>query len=85
MSKVTCPNCKGSGSIDVSRLKSTRLSLGLKQEELADAVGVTRAQIANIETGRSALAPGKIKPMAIALNITTDDLLTILYGEQNEL
>lgn len=39
-----------------NRLGSARRWAGLSQEDLADALGITRAQLANIETGRTELA-----------------------------
>lgn len=40
-------------STERARLKETRISVGLKQSELAEKVGVSTALISQIETGKS--------------------------------
>lgn len=47
-----------------SKLKSLRLSRDLKQYEVADAIGVSRATISNIEGGRRSLTIKTLKKFA---------------------
>lgn len=59
--KVTmkCPHCDGKGEIDISTatvgdmILSKRKGKGWTQQNLCERVGMSRAQIANIESGRS--------------------------------
>ncbi|MFA7505273.1 MAG: helix-turn-helix transcriptional regulator [Burkholderiaceae bacterium] len=48
---------------------------GLTQQQLADAAGVNRVQIADIEAGRKAGSIGTVRKLAEALGLTIDDLV----------
>ncbi|MPT48031.1 MAG: XRE family transcriptional regulator [Sphingobium sp.] len=48
---------------------------GMTQMALADASGVNRVQIANIESGIKAGSVATVKKLAEALNITVDELI----------
>lgn len=48
---------------------------GMTQMALADASGVNRVQIANIESGIKAGSVATVKKLADALNITVDELI----------
>jgi len=57
------------------RLKVSRAIAGVSARELAAATGITRAVIANIESGRKAgITVDEVVAFAAALNITTGDL-----------
>lgn len=77
------PNCNSTGTIDISSLKLARKGLGLTQQEIADALGVQRTQVTNIESGKSNITSDKVRPWARLLNMTTDDFLKALHGEQS--
>jgi DNA-binding XRE family transcriptional regulator len=75
---VTCSHCNGSGKVALAfghLVKARREELGLIQETLAEAVGLSRAQIANIETGRVDTSIEKLPLFAKALKCTPGDLL----------
>lgn len=80
---VPCSNCKGTGKVDITGLQGLRLQQGLKQEEVADSIGITRSQYANIEGGRSGISTNKVRPLARMLKVSTDELLDILTGAES--
>lgn len=51
-----------------------RLEAGITQEALADAVGLTRTSIVNIERGRQAVSVDRLPAFAVALNVQVTDL-----------
>ena len=55
---------------------SLRIRSGLKQQELADAIGVSRQTVSNWETGRGIpkLTPTQFKKILKVLHITADEL-----------
>lgn len=58
-----------------ARVKKLRLAKPLTQAQLAKAVGVTRASIANIEAGRQKLSVDRLCDLGHALGVTPDALL----------
>ena len=73
-----CPTCGGEGTIAVTlgdRIKEAREESGLTQDGLANRVGISRSQIANIEAGRVDPALATFRDIALALGRTADDLL----------
>lgn len=57
------------------RIKQHRLKAGMTQQELADAVGITRVQIANIETNATKTKIQTILKMCDVFGVTPNDLL----------
>ncbi|AXK79668.1 XRE family transcriptional regulator [Pseudolabrys taiwanensis] len=51
------------------RLKMARMTKGVTQEKLADAVGLTFQQIQKYETGRNRIGTGRLHAMAEALGV----------------
>lgn len=75
-----CPYCKGSGRVEAtlaSRLTALRQAKGVSQEEVAEAVHVSRAQIANLERGRGEPSIQSLMMLASYFKVTTDYLLGI--------
>ena len=78
---MKCPTCNGTGEIDARHVSlgvvvaSRRNELRLKQQELADMIGVSRTTLANIETGRQSIPIERVRPMALALQMTVEDFL----------
>lgn len=65
----------GPGATVGERLAAARAERGLTQADLAEALGVSRPQVANIEAGRSALSVEQLMTAALALSISAADLL----------
>jgi len=79
--KMKCLACKGLGYINVSGIAARRLDLGLKQEQVAKLSGYNRSTYAMVELGKSTVVSNKIRPLAKALQVTTDELLEMMLGE----
>ena len=58
-----------------SRIRSRRKQLGLTQETLAGQLGLSRASLANIETGRQSVLVHRLYPIAQILELSVADLL----------
>ena len=65
----------------VTRLKALRASAGMTQHELAEAVGLTRTSIANIEAGRQGLTVESLAAVAKGLGVTVASLLGVGAAE----
>ncbi len=63
-------------SIFSANVKRLRKSLGIKQQELAEKLGVTRSYVALIETGRAGFTSESIATIAEALKTTPQHLFT---------
>ena len=78
---VKCPHCDGTGRLSLERanvgdmILARRKANGLTQEQLAVKVGRSRAQIANIEGGRSDLPLKTLALFAEALSCSMRDLV----------
>lgn len=57
------------------RLASLRKQRGLTQEALADLIGVTKTQVYRYENGSSQPTLDVIKHLALALSVTSDQLI----------
>jgi transcriptional regulator with XRE-family HTH domain len=60
-----------------SRVRDARNNAGLTQEQLGEATGLSRDQIANIELGRRDLGALELYPLAAALKVRVLDLLGV--------
>ena len=58
-----------------ARIEHIRTTLGMSQEELAKRVGLKRASIANIETGRQRFLLNVVERFAQALSTTPKHLM----------
>jgi transcriptional regulator with XRE-family HTH domain len=56
-------------------IKARRKTLQLKQENLANMLGISRGSLANIETGRQSILVHQLYRFAAALELTPVDLL----------
>ncbi|MBX5167028.1 MULTISPECIES: helix-turn-helix domain-containing protein [unclassified Rhizobium] len=56
-------------------IRRRRKSLGKTQAELSPLLGISRASLANIETGRQKIMVHQIYALAEALNLSPEDLL----------
>jgi transcriptional regulator with XRE-family HTH domain len=57
------------------RLTNLRKQRGFTQEALADLIGITKTQVYRYESGSSQPTLDVIKKLAVALSITTDELV----------
>lgn len=79
--RTKCPRCGGLGYLTEAQttvgdlVALRRNSLGLTQLELAAQVGVSRPQIANIESGRSDPPVSTLRRYAAALQCSVKDLI----------
>ena len=64
-------------------IEQRRKELKLTQEQLAEKSGVSRSQIANIETGVAKVSYESAKALADALGIKWGDVFESLHGERN--
>lgn len=66
------------------RIKRARRESGLQQQELADAVGLTRTSISNIERGKQGLSVDMLYAISEHVNESADVLLrdAINYAEK---
>lgn len=78
---MKCPHCNGTGKLSPQEatvgdmILSMRKSLKLTQQELAAKVGLSRAQIANVEAGRTDMPLSTLKRYANAFGCTMKDLI----------
>lgn len=76
---MKCPHCDGTGQLsdpDVGAfVLATRKRKGLTQLELSEACGLSRGQIANLETGRTDLSIKALYRVAKALDVQPRELL----------
>lgn len=76
----TCPLCNGSGQIEgniASRLVEARKAKNLTQMEACEHLGLRRASLAMIETGRSAPQPDFLVRAARLYGVSTDHILGV--------
>jgi DNA-binding XRE family transcriptional regulator len=62
-------------ALDIALVRTRRLHLGMRQEDVAAALGVDRSAIAQWERGRGDPETRQLLPLAKLLHITADELL----------
>lgn len=75
---MKCPYCNGSGVCETTfgaRLRAARNDKSLTQEALAPLLGVSRAQLANLEAGRSEPSMSVFRKVSEVLKVSADWLL----------
>ena len=81
MGEVCCPTCKGTGKIPSNMkhpgmaIMGARIAMGKTQQECASAIGISRPQLANIETGRSNVGLDMIRPFAKYFGLEIEELI----------
>src|SRR5262245_55471231 len=64
------------------RIRSRRVSLGMKQTALADKLHIPRQTMSKIELGRQRLYDEQIIVLAITLNMSSDEILGLRRGQE---
>ena len=72
---MTKPQHMPRGEGELAALRTQR---GFSQADLANAVGITRTQLASIEAGRSGSTMRTMRAMALALNVDVEDVSTAI-------
>lgn len=76
---LTCPHCNGTGKVRetfADRLQAAREQAGMTQAQLSEAVGISRPQIANLESGRGDASVPLLIGLSGTLHVSIDWLLT---------
>lgn len=60
---------------DRRELRRRRIAAGLSQTDLAQAAGVSKSQLSDVENGRAGFSPKNLKAIADVLACTVPDLL----------
>lgn len=58
------------------RIRRERITWGMTQEDLADAIGIARDKIAKIETGRRQVDAGELPLFARVFDLAVEDLVS---------
>jgi len=80
-----CPHCNGSGQLAENfsdRLKDAREAKAMTQAQLAEKVGVSRPQLANLETGRGDASVPVLIGLSAELEVSIDWLLVGKAGDE---
>jgi len=83
-SGIAANDAKSTSEIDVyvgKRLRLRRTILAMKQEELADAVGVTYQQIQKYERGDTRLSVGRLFDIGLVLGVPVEWFLDGLHDD----
>jgi transcriptional regulator with XRE-family HTH domain len=78
---MKCPHCNGTGHIPDDEVHVGALiflhrrAKDMTQNELAQRVGFSRAQVANVENGRSDMPTKTLARFAAALGVSMKDLV----------
>lgn len=76
---IKCPFCDGTGTMSEpytgALIVAARKKAGFTQEQLAEAIPLSRGQLANIETGRSDMPIKTLAKIAAALGCSMKDLV----------
>ena len=78
---MKCPYCDGTGSIPLegvttgTLIASARKTRGWSQQQLADAIGVSRSHVFKVENGRGDISLKALRRLADALQTTLKELI----------
>jgi transcriptional regulator with XRE-family HTH domain len=78
MPKKSKRNVRASGEVDGyvgQRVRQLRMQIGLSQQQIGEALGISFQQIQKYEKGTNRLSAGRLIELAVALNTTPHDLL----------
>lgn len=66
-----------------ARIKALRTAHGMTQEQLADALGISRQKFARIENGNNSITLDVLSKIADALDVTVNDITKVLDEESS--
>lgn len=69
--------CAELDAVIARRIRSERVAAGLRQIDLADAIGVTQATMSRLESGRSSASFADVIRIAIQLNLPLESFITL--------
>lgn len=72
---IDCDKCNGTGQIKVTPLAYWRKQRGLTQKDVADELGVTRAQYSNIEIGKTETSLRGVKIIAGLFGVSIEEVV----------
>lgn len=76
---MKCPHCNGTGELDAPHygdfIHAVRRAKKMTQQDVSTAAGISRAQVANMEAGRTDIPLKTLKRMADALGCSMKDLV----------
>jgi len=78
---MKCPYCDGTGDLPIEKahvglfIQAARKAKRKTQDEVASAAGLSRAQVANIECGRSDLPVSRLRKIADFLEVPMRELV----------
>jgi transcriptional regulator with XRE-family HTH domain len=75
---MKCPHCNGTGELAATfgaLVKAARDNAGLTQQAVAERAGLSRPQLANIETDRTDVPLKTLQRIATALDVPAKDLI----------
>ena len=76
---MKCPHCNGTGELNAPHygdlVHARRRALGLTQADVGEKAGISRAQIANMEAGRTDIPMKTLARIAAALECSMKDLV----------
>lgn len=76
---MKCPHCNGSGELNAPHfgdlVHAARRARNMTQQDVSTAAGISRAQVANMEAGRTDIPLKTLKRIADALGCSMKDLV----------
>lgn len=78
---MKCPHCSGTGELKPEEISvgtmvlAFRKAAGITQDELSRSCGLSRGQIANLETGRTDVPTLTLRRIADALGCSAKELI----------
>lgn len=76
---MKCPHCQGTGELNAPHfgdlIHAQRRAKGMTQQDVSEKAGISRAQVANMEAGRTDVPLKTLQRLAAALECSMKDLV----------